>query len=198
MKGCFLVLLLLASYCQAEDLLPNDPVVLQSLVEKGDHQAMTKLGYFYFTGTNVEKDQGEALELYIRASGKGNMQAKNNLCNMYLYGDGVEKNVYQAWIQCLESARSGRSSSMVMLAEMAESKEIQPSFGTSEKSIAFALEMYKEAASRGHIQAQYMLAYFYEIGKGTPKNLAKAKEWYKKSAEQGNPDATTALNELKN
>lgn len=40
-------------------------------------------------------------------------------------------------------------------------------------------------AQRGHVASQYALAYMYESGQGTEKDLAQASEWYHKAAQQG-------------
>ena len=157
---------------------------------------MTKLGYLYFLGNKVEKDQTKARDLYVRAAKKGNNWAKNNLCNIYLYGYGVEVNMLKAWAYCLEPARAGNPSSMVMLAEMAESEELKPSFKTEKKAIDLAFMMYEAAAKRGHMHGQFKLAQFYEQGKGTPQSITKAKVWYLKSYKQGHEEAKAELQRL--
>jgi len=45
------------------------------------------------------------------------------------------------------------------------------------------------AAKAGDQKAQYELARLYEMGEGVTKDLVKAFQWYKKSAEQGYPES---------
>jgi TPR repeat protein len=40
-------------------------------------------------------------------------------------------------------------------------------------------------AQRGHVASQYALAYMYESGQGTDKDLSLATDWYRKAATQG-------------
>ena len=49
-----------------------------------------------------------------------------------------------------------------------------------------AVKYYKMAAETGLATAQINLAECYEKGKGVTKNLAEARVWYQKAAEQGN------------
>jgi hypothetical protein len=48
-------------------------------------------------------------------------------------------------------------------------------------------------AAQGNASAQYNLGFLYEFGQGTPKNLAEAVKWYRRSAKLGNPAAQKAL-----
>ena len=59
-----------------------------------------------------------------------------------------------------------------------------------------ALACYRQAAEppMNHAKAQYKLGLFYEKGRGgLDRDIRKAMEWYKKSAEQKNPDALFRL-----
>ena len=50
-------------------------------------------------------------------------------------------------------------------------------------------ETIQERAEAGDVDAQNNLGEMYETGDGVPRDFAKAIEWYRKSAEQGNADA---------
>jgi len=57
----------------------------------------------------------------------------------------------------------------------------------SANSLAAADSIYRfqsKMAQRGHVASQYALAYMYESGQGTDKDLAQATDWYKKAAQQ--------------
>ena len=47
----------------------------------------------------------------------------------------------------------------------------------------------EKLAYRGVAEAQYKLGVMYDIGKGVPKDDAKAVEWYEKAAAQGHAEA---------
>lgn len=50
-----------------------------------------------------------------------------------------------------------------------------------------AFELYMKAATKGHAQAQSMVAFYYSNGHGVPSSDKKAVKWYQKAAEQGDP-----------
>jgi TPR repeat protein len=196
MRNIAIIFFALIACANATDDLPNDPKALHALVERGDHEAMTKLGYFYFTGNQVEKSVEKALSLYSRAAEKGNLGAMSNLCNMYLYGEGVEKNIPLAFQLCKEPARAGNPNSMVMLAEIVQSIEEGPLSQDRRLAEETAFKFYEMAAVRGHPHGQYMLGQFYERGKGTAADIKQAKEWYQKAATQGHEGAADVLGKL--
>jgi len=53
-----------------------------------------------------------------------------------------------------------------------------------------------EAAEQGDADAQSMLGYLYENGRGVPQDYAQAAAWYRKAAEQGNVKAQYGLGGL--
>ena len=56
-----------------------------------------------------------------------------------------------------------------------------------------AFSMFLNAANEGHLEAQFSLAYSYNVGRGTTTDYAKAFEWYKKAAMAGH---LVAMNNL--
>ena len=48
------------------------------------------------------------------------------------------------------------------------------------------------------IDAQYNLGVCYELGEGVEKDLEEAKKWYQLAAKQGEEEAKSALDRLKN
>ena len=56
--------------------------------------------------------------------------------------------------------------------------------------------MYKTAAKEENSNAQKSLAYLYEQGEGTEKNIVNAIYWYKKAVENGYQEAEECLNNL--
>jgi TPR repeat protein len=55
------------------------------------------------------------------------------------------------------------------------------------------LEFLQLAAAQGHSRAMYNLAAYLATGRGLPKDLAKAAEWYSNASEAGNVRATANL-----
>jgi hypothetical protein len=52
------------------------------------------------------------------------------------------------------------------------------------------------AAEQGHVAAQYNIGIMYEQGIGTAKDRAKAKQWFKKAADQGYEPARRRMQNL--
>ena len=61
------------------------------------------------------------------------------------------------------------------------------------KEYELAFTMFFSAANDGHLEAQFSLAYSYDVGRGTTQDHVKAVEWYKKAANSGH---STAMNNL--
>jgi len=59
-----------------------------------------------------------------------------------------------------------------------------------------AARYYRKAAEKGHVGAQYNLAFLYENGKGVKQDFAQAALWYRKAADQGDPEAQNNLGTL--
>lgn len=58
---------------------------------------------------------------------------------------------------------------------------------------ALALSEFTKAAEAGDMNAQYNLGVMYEHGYGVTQSDLKADEWYQLAADNGHPDAQTAL-----
>lgn len=56
-----------------------------------------------------------------------------------------------------------------------------------------AVELWREAANKGHVKAQYMLGCCYDRGIGVPQSLEDALLWYHSAAENGLADAQLVL-----
>src|ERR1700752_3176748 len=68
----------------------------RELAEKGDAVAQNSLGYMYFLGHGVAKDDVEAVRWYQKAADLGNATAEANLGFMYDKGYGVRKDAARA------------------------------------------------------------------------------------------------------
>ena len=66
--------------------------------EAGDAHAQVHLGFIYFTGEGVPKDDDEALKWYRKAAEQGNSDALHNLGAMYVNGSGVQQDDAKAYM----------------------------------------------------------------------------------------------------
>jgi len=58
------------------------------------------------------------------------------------------------------------------------------------------VRLFRQAAERGHGDAQYWLGQAYCLGKGTGQDISEGLKWLMKAADQGNENAVEALNTL--
>jgi|GEM_PF-4289085 len=72
------------------------------------------------------------------------------------------------------------------------SSNVAYAFNTSDIS-AGVFRFQIKLAEQGNPEAQYKVGEMYEQGKGVPKDMDKAKEWFKKAAKQGHRKANYKL-----
>ena len=161
----------------------------RAAAEQGLAFAQFNLALCYADGQGVPKDAAEAEKWFRAAAEQGNADAQDVLKE------------FEDVRVLLRRARQGDAESQY---ELAVKYEMSFAVNTDEKE---ALFWYRKAAAQGHRQAKFMLssegfnymlkvaregrgcyfqvAYRYEYGIGTKKNMEKARYWYKKSAEEG-------------
>lgn len=133
----------------------------------------------------VTSPRKEALRLYEYAASRGHEKAEYNLAVMLMNGsDKAEQEAAVAWMR--KSASRGNAAAQNNLAVMLDEKRQMPE----------ALQWYLAAAEGGSASAQSNLGSIYRIGRGTQKDLAKAKYWYEKAAAQGHAVAIQRLDTM--
>jgi len=65
--------------------------------EQGLAPAQAQLGFHYYKGEGVAKDQVEAVKWYRKAAEQGHAPAQYNLGLCYVYGEGVAKDEIEAY-----------------------------------------------------------------------------------------------------
>lgn len=118
----------------------------------------------------------EAIEL-ARRTGPKDADLQSWMGNSYEFGNGVEKNLYEAFRWHKAAAENGDGWSQYKLGDFFEDGK-----GT-EKNLPEAFRWYKAAAEKGSASAQNRLGLCYEYGTGTEIDLAEAFRWYKSAAE---------------
>lgn len=121
----------------------------------------------------------EEIEILRADALAGNAGAQNDLGCAYSSGDGVVKNLKEAFIWFERSAKQGNKYGQYNVG-----RYYQYGFGTP-KNIQLAIEWYEKAAEQGFGQAANMLGEIYEkgiknvIGPNIQKNQREAYYWYK-------------------
>lgn len=116
--------------------------------EHGDTGSQRTLGSWYHNGTNVEQNDTIALEWYMMAAEAGDGEAMNMVARFYDEGWGVEENNREAFKWYKKGAEADCAAAYYNLGICYHNGE-----GTT-RNVSMARQMMREAASRGHEDAQ--------------------------------------------
>lgn len=177
----------------------------------------------YLNGTDVERNEKKAFELYLNAAQQGSARAQNQLGNMYVEGSGVEKN-------CKESVRwynmavkqnyakakanmaknyfdgdcvdKNKDKSAKLYTECAEAgipicmKNASIIYYKDLKNPRMAFKWIVKAAQKGDAEAQRFTGTMYYKGDGVTADKRKASYWFRQAAAQGDQSAIEAVMSL--
>ncbi|MBR4400803.1 MAG: sel1 repeat family protein [Synergistes sp.] len=122
----------------------------------------------------------EALEQYVKAAEKENMQAAYTAGWYLTQGrKGVEKDITKGMAYLKKAADAGRSDAAYVLGKA----YMDPLKGVK-KDYKEGIKYIKMAAEKGHGTAMYVLGIYYDIGRGVKKDKDKAIEWLEKAAKK--------------
>lgn len=168
-----------------EDLNPDE---IETLANKGDSSAQSRLSGMYFGGTDgVDQNFTKAAEWSQKSADQGDDLAQLILGWLYEEGTGVDQDYTKAaeWFQ--KSADQENAVAQSSLGAMYEGgKGVRQDYAT-------ALKLYHKAAEQNNDHAQFRLGAMYFQGQGVRQNYAEAAKWYKKAADQDNGKAQLIL-----
>jgi TPR repeat protein len=157
------------------------------LNNQNDSNFIQLLGYFNYYGIEINADIQKAFKLYQKAAELENIIAQFELANMFMDGEGTDKDDEKAFKLSKKLADKGYSSGINLLGYCYDI-----GIGTDvDKSKAF--ELYLNAANLGNSIAQHNIGHMYKDGEGIEKDYNKSIEFFKKSAEKGYSDGMTML-----
>lgn len=158
--------------------------------EQGNADAQFKLGYRYFCGNGVERDDTEAVKWFQLAAEQGEAQAQLFLAYCYDNGQGIRQDEAEAIKWLKSAAERGYAGAQIALGLKYYSGR-----GVDE-NMTEAVKWFHLAAEQGDSYAQCELGCFYYNGTGVTKNTGEARKWLSRSAAQGYDDARRLLNKL--
>ena len=125
----------------------------------------------------------KALQEWLPLAQKGDAQAQTSIALLYLSGQGVPRDDYEAVSWFRKAAEEGYARAQYNLGVMYAS-------GRGEwQNYRLAVEWYEKAAAQQHAEAQLSLGLMYASGEGVEQDQEKAAAWYRQSAQQGNAAA---------
>jgi len=161
---------------------------LRAAAELGCAQAHHNLGVLYALGQGTPVDVWEAASHYQAAAEAGDPSAQYALGMLLAQENPTlrdEASAREASFAALEAsallraaADQGHPGALQQYTLMhADSRDFQPDFRR-------ILDNYRSLADCGEAPAQFNLALMYDMGQGTPVDLALAMHWYAKAAAQ--------------
>jgi len=159
--------------------------------KQGYPRADYQLGIMYRDGIGAGRDRKEAIKWFRLAAAWGEVDAKNALEKL-INGKSSKNDIIDDNLQKTATVSQTPLQQIYLRAKVALSGSGNGGKINSKK--AFAL--FNKSARLNHKESQYELGLLYKNGKGTPKNLVKAKKWLNLSISNGYAKARVALREL--
>lgn len=137
----------------------------------------------------------KALPILQTLAEKNDPIAQANLGTMYMYGDGVAKDMHvaAAWYQ--KAATSGLPHPAVINA-MYQMAILNRGYGGHPQNMDQAIFWYKQAAAGGDVEAMNQLGILYYDGDGVQKDYSQSLEWFTKAAQKDHPEAQSFIGDL--
>ncbi|MGB1309945.1 MAG: tetratricopeptide repeat protein [Leucothrix sp.] len=162
---------------------------LQHAANSGHGKAQFQLATQYMKGEHVSRSTKTALKWFKRAALQKIPQAHYNLAVMNEKGDGVPSNMTKAieWYQSAAALGNADAQQNLGIKYLTgDAVTSQPEKG---------LQLLTEAARSGSRNSQLLLGKLYHTGyqDRIPADLAKAEQWYLRSARQGKTEAQYQL-----
>ncbi|MDR7331695.1 tetratricopeptide repeat protein [Roseateles asaccharophilus] len=158
-------------------------------LDYGFEPAGTLLGQASLSGVGTKQDPKRALD-YLQAAGEaGDVTALYMLGQLYHHQmpkqpEGVPLDLKRAGAYYGAAAKAGNLDATYAAARMLDRGE-----GLSAPAPERAVVFYKEAALKGHVEAQNALATFFYSGEVVPQNFATARQLFQAAARGRQPDA---------
>ena len=166
-------------------------VLYRMSADKGNEDAMVRLGIMLMTGDGIEQDYLEASKYFRMAADRGNNDAKYFLANLYSRGKGVDRNPVEAVKLCRESAANGCTGAMVEIARWYRD-------GTNylDRDLAKCMYWLRKACDEKYAEALYEMGAMYAFGEGVTKDEENGRILLEYAAKYGDEDAEECLKAL--
>ena len=119
-----------------------------------------------------------AYSIWLPSAERDDPRSQNAIGLLYLYGEGVEKNIPKAMTWLKRSSKLGYSEATFELAKIYDEGE-----GVPENNIE-AISFYELAAKQGSVSALVNLGWMHDQGEGVVVNKPKALELYLEAAQR--------------
>ena len=173
-----------------------DVETLQQIALKGDAQALFQLAINYEQGRGVAENQQEAFYCYQQAAELGCPRGYWGMAFLYDQGKyGVKRDKKKAEEMHRKAGAAGYAPSASRFG-VAWPDAVRV-LGLTAAEAREQSRTRRRAAAEGYASEQYNLGVMYQTGFGLPKDMAKAREWFQKAADQGDVQAKSVLKKLR-
>ena len=155
-----------------------------------------RIGKMHCYGLGTQQDYEKAFEWFLKSAEEGNKFAQYSLGNLYYYGNGTDKDLSQAFQWYMKSAEQGQPYASYSIAQMYNKGEyVSQSEENAQRYYKNALSGFLELESKNQADDNlfYKMGTMYKNGLGTQKDMIRAIEYFKRSAEMNNTNAKRTL-----
>jgi TPR repeat protein len=180
---------------------PADQARAAQLVQRALEQSPSAAGeagdaaaVLYKIGTvELEKGSADGLRKLYEAAAAGSLDAANSLGDAYRTGTGVEIDHAKALQWYLFAATRGSQSRLEAIGDIYAKGRAGPADEGAARSYWHRALQLHYANAYAQPNAAFSLGRFYRDGKGIPRDLAEARQWFTLAAQSGHERAADAL-----
>ena len=155
-----------------------------------------RIGKMHCYGLGIQQDYEKAFEWFLKSAKEGNKFAQYSLGNLYYYGNGTDKDLSHAFHWYMKSAEQGQPYAAYAAAQMYNKGEyVFKDENQAQEYYKQALTGFLELESKDQADDNlfYKMGTMYKNGLGTQKDMIRAIEYFKRSAEMNNTNAKRTL-----
>ena len=157
----------------------------QEAWDQGDAMAGAMIGTMYVNGLLGEENRGKGISYLKQSASEGCIDGVRELGSCYLEGKGVPVDEEKGLSFLEEAAEEGDGESYTRMG----------CFYLEKKDAQRAYDAFMKAEELGNGNGEFYLACFYLHGTVVPRNLRRAEELFRRSAEKGVQPAVEMLKE---
>ena len=169
------------------NLTSQEVALVEEKADKGNANTQYVLGWMYFIGQSVGKDNEKAVQWMTKAANQNVPHAQTQLGLMYLFTKDIEGHYTLAREWLLKGAARNETDALNALGGI-YSQGLGVDVNTDK-----AIKYFRTAADAGFDKAQYNLGYLSYTGKLVPQDYKEAARWFQLAAQQDHVRATYSL-----
>lgn len=168
-------------------MFPYEPKYEGQIMKPVDMRSYVwyRIGKMHCYGLGTEQDcEKAAFGWFLKSAKEGNKFAQYSLANLYYYGNGVERDLSQAFLWYQKSSSQGQPYASYAIAQMYNKGEyVCQSEETAQRYYKDALSGFLKLESKGQADDNLFnkIGMMYKNGLGTDVDISQAIEYFKRS-----------------